>query len=107
MTTEIPIVNAPLGSTPSCRLGGAYGYRWVLYENELIGQTSTIEVSVGAILTADVRPGVVVLSTGTWFDPENLSDPFSLDLRGNPNTLTRDVGTSTLSQGTSAHTAAW
>lgn len=57
----------------------------------------------GAVITDRVRPGVVVLPTGAWYDPENPEDPGSLDVHGNPNVLTRDVGTSTLAQGTSAH----
>jgi biotin/methionine sulfoxide reductase len=56
-----------------------------------------------AILTDRVRPGVVVLPTGAWYDPENPAEPGSLDVHGNPNVLTKDIGTSTLSQGTSAH----
>jgi biotin/methionine sulfoxide reductase len=57
----------------------------------------------GAVITDAVRPGVVVLPTGAWYDPEDPEDPMSLDVHGNPNVLTRDVGTSTLAQGTSAH----
>jgi len=57
----------------------------------------------GVVITEGVRPGVVVLPTGAWFDPEDPSKPCSLDVHGNPNVLTRDVGTSTLAQGTSAH----
>ena len=57
----------------------------------------------GAVITDGVRPGVVVLPTGAWFDPENPAEPKSLDVHGNPNVLTRDIGTSTLAQGTSAH----
>lgn len=57
----------------------------------------------GAIITDRIRPGVVVLPTGAWFDPENPAEPGSLDVHGNPNVLTRDIGTSTLAQGTSAH----
>ncbi|MBT8004554.1 MAG: molybdopterin-dependent oxidoreductase [Rhodospirillales bacterium] len=56
-----------------------------------------------AIITDRVRPGVVVLPTGAWYDPENPAEPGSLDVHGNPNVLTKDIGTSTLSQGTSAH----
>ena len=56
-----------------------------------------------AIITDGVRPGVVVLPTGAWYDPEDPSEPGSLDVHGNPNVLTRDIGTSTLAQGTSAH----
>jgi biotin/methionine sulfoxide reductase len=58
-----------------------------------------------ALITDRVRPGVVVLPTGAWYDPLDPAEPLSLDVHGNPNVLTRDVGTSTLSQGTSAHSA--
>lgn len=62
----------------------------------------------GATLAAasfnkNVRPGVVVLPTGAWYDPEDPNDPLSLEVHGNPNVLTRDIATSTLAQGTSAH----
>lgn len=49
----------------------------------------------GARLTDAVRPGVVVLATGAWYDP----DADGLDRHGNPNVLTRDAGTSRLAQG--------
>ena len=57
----------------------------------------------GAVVTDRVRPGVVVLPTGAWYDPADPAEPGSLEVHGNPNVLTRDVGTSTLAQGTSAH----
>jgi biotin/methionine sulfoxide reductase len=57
----------------------------------------------GAVITEQIRPGVVVLPTGAWYDPEDPNDPESLDVHGNPNILTKDIGTSTLAQGTSAH----
>ena len=56
-----------------------------------------------ALITYRVREGVVVLPTGAWYDPLDPAEPGSLDIHGNPNVLTRDVGTSTLAQGTSAH----
>jgi len=56
-----------------------------------------------ATITDRVRPGVIVLPTGAWYDPENPAQPGSLEVHGNPNVLTRDIGTSTLAQGTSAH----
>ncbi|MTD13119.1 molybdopterin-dependent oxidoreductase [Nakamurella sp. YIM 132087] len=58
------------------------------------------QVLAGAVISADIRPGVVRLSTGAWYDPV---EPGGLDAHGNPNVLTRDVGTSTLAQGPSAH----
>lgn len=48
----------------------------------------------GAVLTTDLRPGVVQLPTGAWFDPMD-----SLCLHGNPNVLTADLPSSRLSQG--------
>ncbi|PRC59241.1 molybdopterin oxidoreductase, partial [Mycobacterium sp. ITM-2017-0098] len=46
----------------------------------------------GVVLDDRVRPRVVQLSTGAWFDPADPSDPDSLCVHGNPNVLTEDVG---------------
>ena len=53
-----------------------------------------------AHVSDDIRDGVVSLPTGAWFDP----DAEGLDQQGNPNILTRDLGTSPIGQGSSAHT---
>jgi biotin/methionine sulfoxide reductase len=53
----------------------------------------------GAIVTDAVRPRVVNLSTGAWFDPIDPSTPRSTCAHGNPNVLTADRGTSRLAQG--------
>ncbi len=54
-----------------------------------------------AVVSEDILRGVVALPTGAW-----LGDPGgNIDPHGNPNVLTRDVGTSRLGQGCSAHTA--
>jgi len=59
---------------------------------------------LAAAVTTDVlRKGVIELPTGAWYDPENPQDEFSMDVHGNPNVLTRDVGTSKLAQGPTAH----
>ena len=58
----------------------------------------------GAKVTAEVRPGVVILSTGAWYDPEK-PEAGALEKHGNPNVLTRDKGTSKLAQATTAHSA--
>lgn len=55
------------------------------------------------VTSEDILPGVVQLSTGAWFDPRQNGDERPLEVHGNPNVLTRDVGTSRLAQGTSAH----
>lgn len=59
----------------------------------------------GAIVTADVRPRVVQLSTGAWFDPDDPGAERATCVHGNPNVLTRDVGTSRLAQGCSGQHA--
>jgi biotin/methionine sulfoxide reductase len=52
-------------------------------------------------LTDGCSPGVVQLPTGAWYDPqpEPDADGRRMCLHGNPNVLTRDVGTSALAQG--------
>jgi biotin/methionine sulfoxide reductase len=55
----------------------------------------------GAVVSDTVMAGVVVLSTGAWYDPVN---PGGLDRHGNPNVLTIDKGTSRLAQAPSSHT---
>ncbi len=52
-------------------------------------------------ITDGIRPGVVQLPTGAWYDPMDPEDEKSLCVHGNPNVLTRDIGTSSLSQGCS------
>ncbi len=59
----------------------------------------------GAILSDGIRPGVVQIATGAWFDPVVAGTSDSLERHGNPNVLTPDTGTSRLAQGSSAFTA--
>ena len=59
----------------------------------------------GAELSDDIAPGVIRLSTGAWYDPQDAGDPNSLEVHGNPNVLTLDKGTSKLAQGPIAQTA--
>jgi biotin/methionine sulfoxide reductase len=58
----------------------------------------------GAVVTDQVRAGVVQLATGAWYDPADGATG-GLDAHGNPNVLTVDIGTSRLAQGPVAHTA--
>lgn len=87
-----------------------------------ISQGSTVRVFnnrgaclAGVTFSSQLHPEVVELPTGAWFDPwlEGLERSDStatgaqsqpLELSGNPNVLTADVGTSDLAQGPSAHT---
>ncbi len=56
-----------------------------------------------ARLDEGVREGVVLMSTGSWFDPGE-HEGNELCKHGNPNVLTIDKGTSRLAQGPIAHT---
>ena len=57
----------------------------------------------GVNITTDVMPGVVIISTGSWYDPAEPNDPKSMCKHGNPNVLSPDIGTSKLGQGPAAH----
>ncbi len=66
-----------------------------------------------AVPSPDIRPGVVRLSTGAWFDPARSQtgdtqaaamDTPVFDKHGNPNALTADIPASSFSQGCSAQT---
>ncbi|MGY6635442.1 MAG: molybdopterin-dependent oxidoreductase [Alkalilacustris sp.] len=52
----------------------------------------------GLRISDALRPGVVQMSTGAWYDPDG-----DACRHGNPNTLTPDKGTSSLAQGPIAH----
>ncbi|NTF09683.1 molybdopterin-dependent oxidoreductase [Agrobacterium rubi] len=53
----------------------------------------------GAVLSEDVKRGVMQLATGAWFEPHDPDSENTMCLHGNPNILTHDVGTSKLAQG--------
>lgn len=57
----------------------------------------------GVCLSEDIYRGVIQLATGAWYDPLDTEDGRGLELHGNPNVLTRDIGTSRLGQGPTAH----
>lgn len=57
------------------------------------------QILVGAVVSEDVRPGVVRISEGAWFDPADPAQPGSLCKNGNVNCLTFDIGSSSLAQG--------
>ncbi len=52
----------------------------------------------GVIVSDAVRLGVVQLATGAWYDPIDPTADNPLCVHGNPNVLTRDIGTSRLAQ---------
>ena len=53
----------------------------------------------GVRLTDGIRRGVIQLPTGAWYDPVDPQEDNPLCVHGNPNVLTRDIGTSALAQG--------
>ncbi len=57
---------------------------------------------VGIRISDEVMPGVVQIATGAWFDPYDHPELGLIDLHGNPNVVTSDVGTSSLAQGPSS-----
>lgn len=61
-------------------------------------------ILAGAVLNEGLRRGVIEISTGAWYDPQEPGVIGSLDKHGNPNVLTLDKGTSRLAQGSSAQT---
>ncbi|WP_328649314.1 molybdopterin-dependent oxidoreductase [Amycolatopsis sp. NBC_00348] len=60
----------------------------------------------GAVLDDALRPGVVQLPTGAWFDPVENHPTGPLCAHGNPNVLTADIPSSRLSQGCAGQHAA-
>ncbi|MBX5050067.1 molybdopterin guanine dinucleotide-containing S/N-oxide reductase [Rhizobium lentis] len=51
-----------------------------------------------AVMSEDVRSGVLQLATGAWFEPDDPAADRAMCIHGNPNILTRDIGTSQLAQ---------
>jgi biotin/methionine sulfoxide reductase len=58
---------------------------------------------VSARLNTSIMQGCAAISTGAWLDAEQQADGTLMCRNGNPNTLTRDQGTSELAQGPTAH----
>lgn len=56
-----------------------------------------------AVFDSAVMRGCIAISTGAWLDAVRQEDGTLLCLNGNPNTLTKDIGTSELAQGPTAH----
>jgi biotin/methionine sulfoxide reductase len=59
-------------------------------------------ICAGLHVTEDIRPGVVAIATGAWWNPQRPGASDSACLHGNPNVLTPDCGTSRLGQGSAA-----
>ena len=57
----------------------------------------------GAIVSDEIMQGVLMVSTGAWFDPDYNAQTGLSCKHGNPNVLAPDRGTSKLAQGPAAH----
>lgn len=62
------------------------------------------QVLAGAVVTDGIIKGTVALYEGGWYDPQDLSQPNTLCLNGNPNVLTKNDGSSKLGQGNAPNT---
>jgi trimethylamine-N-oxide reductase (cytochrome c) len=63
------------------------------------------QILAGAVVTDAIRPGVLRVNEGGWFDPVDPTDAGGLDAYGDVNCLTVDMGTSKLAQANCGHTA--
>jgi trimethylamine-N-oxide reductase (cytochrome c) len=63
------------------------------------------EMLAGAVVTDRIRPGVIKISEGGWYDPAEPGKIGTLDKHGNVNMVTTDKGDSKLSQGNPSNTA--
>lgn len=63
------------------------------------------QVLAGAIVTDDLKQGVVKLQEGAWYAPENPNVEGSICTNGCANVLTIDIPTSKLADGNISHTA--
>ena len=69
--------------------------------NCVAGVATTVAICLAGVeISKEVMQGIVFLAVGAWYDP---IDDGSFCIHGNPNVLTADMGTSSLSQGPSAH----
>ncbi len=117
-----------ISSQPSTKLHSQYDHGAVSQENKIRGRepialnpedaaarglaTGDIvrvfndrgQCLAGVRLDAGLKRGVAQMSTGAWYDPLVPGEIGTLDKHGNPNVLTIDKGTSSLTQGASAHT---
>ena len=61
-------------------------------------------ILAGAVVSKDIMSGVVSISEGAWYDPENLTDENPRCNAGHVNILTSSRPTSTMAQATSINT---
>ncbi|WP_418184781.1 molybdopterin guanine dinucleotide-containing S/N-oxide reductase [Aliarcobacter vitoriensis] len=62
------------------------------------------EILAGAVITDNLKKGVVRIDEGAWYDPLERGKIGTICLNGNVNVLTKDIPTSKLSNGNSSNT---
>ena len=62
------------------------------------------QILAGAVVSDDIRPGVIRVCEGAWYDPAEPGKAGTLCKYGDINVLTPDIGTSKLAQSNCAHT---
>lgn len=62
------------------------------------------QILAGAVVTKNIRQGVVKLSEGAWYDPLDANEENTLCKNGAANVLTIDIPTSKLANGNISHT---
>ena len=63
------------------------------------------EILTGAVVTDGLKPGIVRVQEGAWYDPLEKGKIGTLCKNGNANLLTKDIPTSELAMGNSSNTA--
>ena len=87
---------ARMNSDDALRLGLADG-DVIKLSNEFGACLAGLRISDG------IAPSIIELPTGAWYDPLDPNVDGSLEVHGNPNVLTSDRGSSSLAQGSAAH----
>ncbi|RAI42306.1 molybdopterin-dependent oxidoreductase [Rhodoplanes roseus] len=89
-----------LGREP-IRLNPADAARRGLTDGDIVRVYNARGACLAGVTTdSGLAAGVAIMATGAWFDPVPTGE--GLDVHGNPNVLTPDIGTSRLTQGSSA-----
>ncbi|GAA0035770.1 molybdopterin-dependent oxidoreductase [Brevibacterium metallidurans] len=95
--------SAKVSGREPCRLNPADAARRGIADGDIVRVFNDRGACLaGARLSEDVRPGVIQLSAGAWYQAADPTVDGSLEIHGNPNVLTRDRGTSRLGQGPAA-----
>ncbi len=62
------------------------------------------QILAGAVVTEGIRPDVIQIAEGAWYDPEEPGKIGTLCKHGSNNVLARDIGSSKLGQGSTVKT---